>query len=297
MTPILSVLMPAYKAEKTIYSSAMSALRSMPANAELLVFIDGGGDGTLAELSRIKDSRLKVHVSPVNVGVVKARQFLFEWAQGEYVATLDSDDIAMPWRFKSQLRTIRRTNADFVFGNAILFGEGLGGAKFRPEWPVRLSPRLSKVALSFTNPFINSAMLAKKASIESIGGFKGAIEDLGMWLEAAAVGLKIVRTAAYAVAYRVHPTQLSRTSAWQNSLESDPLLNQIRKQYIDSTEGPLKAIGVNDPRFQLWKEYALGSFGLMMQNIGIKDYLRYRLTGVLRDQDRNYRQTRSNSNA
>lgn len=292
MKPSVSVLMPAYNAQATIKSSVRSVLRSLPKDGELLVFIDGGKDDTAGVLAQITDARLKVHNSPENVGVVKARQFLFEWASSDFVATLDSDDLAMPWRFKSQLRAIKRHNADFVFGNAILFGEGLGGLKIRPEWPVALNQRQSKISLTFTNPFINSAMLARKASIEKIGGFKGAIEDLGMWLEAAAVDLKIVRTANYAVCYRVHPTQLSRTAAWKNSLASDPLLNQIREQYRGSVEDPLLQKGSTDPAFDLWREYALGSFGLMMQNIGIKDYLRYLFTGVLRDQHRNYRQTR-----
>lgn len=293
MKPSLSVLMPAYNSEATIASSVRSALRSLPKDGELLVFIDGGKDNTAGVLSDIHDVRLKVHNSPVNVGVVKARQFLFEWATADFVATLDSDDLAMPWRFRSQLRTIKRTDGDFVFGNAILFGEGLGFLKVRPEWPVALNSRQSKISLTFTNPFINSAMLARKSAIERIGGFKGAIEDLGMWLEAAAEDLAIVRTASYAVCYRVHPTQLSRTSAWKNSLESDPLLLKIRDQYKESVEGPLRAKGVADPVFELWKEFALGSFGLMMQNIGIKDYLKYVATGLLRDQNREYRQTRN----
>ena len=292
MKPSLSVLMPAYNAEATIAASVRSALRSLPKDGELLVFIDGGKDNTLGVLSSIHDVRLKVHNSPDNVGVVRARQFLFEWANADYVATLDSDDLAMPWRFRSQLRTIKRTGADFVFGNAILFGEGLGFFKARPEWPVALNTRQSKISLAFTNPFINSAMLARKSAISKIGGFKGEIEDLGMWLEAAAEDLAVVRTASYAVCYRVHPTQLSRTSAWKNSLESDPLLLQMRDQYKASVESPIIAKGSADPVFDLWKEYALGSFGLMMQNIGIKDYLKYRVTGLLRDQNREYRQTR-----
>jgi glycosyltransferase involved in cell wall biosynthesis len=289
----ISVLMPAHNSESTIYLAVKSALFAVGIHSEVLVFLDGCTDKTLQVLETIKDPRLKVHVSTVNVGVVKARQFLFEWAANDLVAVLDSDDIALPWRFTTQTRVLKRANADFVFGNAILFGAALKPFGFIPQWLVGLNSRQVNLSLIFTNPLVNSAMLAKKSSIESIGGFKGSIEDLGMWLEASAVGLKIVKTAGYAVLYRVHPTQLSRTPKWKAALESDPLLIQVRDLHARFISQGVKGQDPEEVNFKLWSEYALGSFGLMMQNIGLKDFIRYHLTGFLRDQNGSYRQTRS----
>jgi glycosyltransferase involved in cell wall biosynthesis len=285
----ISVLMPAHNAESTIYLAVKSTLFALGIDSEVLVFLDGCTDKTLQVLETIKDPRLKVHVSKVNVGVVKARQFLFEWAANDLVAVLDSDDIALPWRFTTQTRVLKRANADFVFGNAILFGAALKPFGFIPQWPVGLNSRQVNLSLVFTNPLVNSAMLAKKSSIESIGGFKGSIEDLGMWLEASAVGLKIVKTAGYAVLYRVHPTQLSRTPKWKAALESDPLLIQVRDLHARFISQGVKGLDPEEVKFKLWSEYALGSFGLMMQNIGLKDFIRFRTTGMLRDSSGSYR--------
>jgi glycosyltransferase involved in cell wall biosynthesis len=285
----ISVLMPAHNSESTIYLAVKSALFAVGIHSEVLVFLDGCTDKTLQVLETIKDPRLKVHVSTVNVGVVKARQFLFEWAANDLVAVLDSDDIALPWRFTTQTRVLKRANADFVFGNAILFGATLKPFGFIPQWPVGLNSRQVNLSLVFTNPLVNSAMLAKKSSIESIGGFKGSIEDLGMWLEASAVGLKIVKTAGYAVLYRVHPTQLSRTPKWKAALESDPLLIQVRDLHARFISQGVKGQDPEEVKFKLWSEYALGSFGLMMQNIGLKDFIRFRTTGMLRDSSGSYR--------
>jgi len=285
----ISVLMPAHNAESTIYLAVKSTLFAVGIHSEVLVFLDGCTDKTLQVLETIKDPRLKVHVSKVNVGVVKARQFLFEWAANDLVAVLDSDDIALPWRFTTQTRVLKRANADFVFGNAILFGAALKPFGFIPQWPVGLNSRQVNLSLVFTNPLVNSAMLAKKSSIESIGGFKGSIEDLGMWLEASAVGLKIVKTAGYAVLYRVHPTQLSRTPKWKAALESDPLLIQVRDLHARFISQGVKGLDPEEVKFKLWSEYALGSFGLMMQNIGLKDFIRFRTTGMLRDSSGSYR--------
>jgi hypothetical protein len=137
-------------------------------------------------------------------------------------------------------------------------------------------------------------MLAKKRSIESIGGSKVPIEDLGMWLEASAVGLKIVKTAGYAVLYRVHPTQLSRTAKWKAVLADDPMLRAMRDLHTSLITDGVDGKNEEEVDFKLWREYALGSFGLMMQNIGLKDYLRYLFTGLLRDQNGGYRNTRHN---
>jgi glycosyltransferase involved in cell wall biosynthesis len=288
----ISVLMPAYNSESTIRLAVKSALFAVGIDSEVLVFLDGCSDKTLQVLQEISDPRLKVHVSKANVGVVKARQFLFEWASNDLVAVLDSDDIALPWRFASQARVLKRNSADFVFGNAILFGSALKPLGFIPQWPVGLNSRQVNLSLIFTNPLVNSAMLAKKSSIEAIGGFKGSIEDLGMWLEASAVGLKIVKTAGYAVFYRVHPTQLSRTPKWKAALANDPLLMSVRELHNKLLSTGVAGQDAEEIHFNLWREYALGSFGLMMQNIGLKDYLRYLFTGLLRDQNGGYRHTR-----
>ena len=286
--------MPAYNAESTIRLAVKSALLAIGIDSEVLVFLDGCSDNSLQVLQEIKDPRLKVHVSKENVGVVKARQFLFEWASNDLVAVLDSDDIALPWRFASQARFLKRNSADFVFGNAILFGSALQPLGFVPQWPVGLNSRQVNLSLIFTNPLVNSAMLAKKSSIESIGGFKGSIEDLGMWLEASAVGLKIVKTAGYAVFYRVHPSQLSRTPKWKAALSSDPILMSARELHNKFMSTGVAGKDAEEVDFKLWREYALGSFGLMMQNIGLKDYFRYLFTGMLRDQNGGYRNTRHN---
>lgn len=287
--PSISVLMPAYNSERTIRLAAKSALISLPRNGELLIFLDGCSDKTLHILERIRDRRMQIHVSSENVGTVRARQYLLENARSEVIAILDSDDIAMPWRFRRQLRVLRKKEVDFVFGNAVLFGAGVNRLGFRPEWPVALNPRQAKIALTFTNPFINSSMTARKASVEKIGGFKGSIEDLGMWLEAATCDMKMIRTSGYSVFYRVHASQLSRTKAWKDALAKDELLGQLRTDYRLSVEGPLLKEGKIDARFALWQEFALGSFWLMMQNIGIKDYLKYKMLRILRDDQGNYR--------
>ncbi len=292
MSKAISVLMPAHNSGQTIRLAVMSALLAVGLDSEVLVFLDGCSDNTLEVLEEINDPRLKVHVSPSNVGVVKARQFLFEWASNDLVAVLDSDDIALPWRFASQVRALNKNKADFVFGNAVLFGKALKPLGFIPQWPVGLNTRQVNLSLVFTNPLVNSAMLAKKSSIESIGGFKGSIEDLGMWLEASATGLKIFKTAGYSVLYRVHPTQLSRTPKWKAALASDPLLMNVREMHSKFIASGVHGDNEQEVTFRLWREYALGSFGLMMQNIGLKDYLKYRFTGLLRDQSGEYQQTR-----
>lgn len=291
MKPSISVLMPAHNSEQTIYFSIRSALRAMPKDAELLVFLDGCTDRTADVISRFDDQRIRVLVSESNIGVLQARQTLLEAARSDLVANLDSDDIAFPWRFRHQSKALKKHDADIVFGNALLFGPSVNKFMFRPEWPIALKPRQARISLAFTNPFVNSAMLAKRKSLVDLGGYKSKIEDLGMWLEAATVNLKIIRTAGYAVCYRVHPGQLSRNAEWQFQLANDSSLERLRNELLDTLKSTVPIQDGDDYKFELWKEYTLSSWGLMLQNIGVIDLIKYRLTHKFRDFNRNYRLT------
>lgn len=289
--PSISVLMPAHNSERTIDSSVKSALWTMPSDGELVIFLDGCSDKTSEIVSGFSDSRIRILESKEKVGVVRARQILLDAARADLVANLDSDDLSLPGRFRRQIRVLKEHDADIVFGNAILFGPEVNKFGFRPEWPIALNPRQARISLNFTNPFVNSSMLAKKTSLVALGGYQSKIEDLGMWLQAAKLDLKIIRTAGYVVCYRVHSGQLSRNKNWQFNLANDPALAALRRDYTNEIRKTLVKPQSEDLNFEIWKEYVLSSWGLILQNIGLIDYLKFRFSHKLRDSNKNYRHT------
>src|SRR5213078_796455 len=91
--PEVSVIMPAFDAERYLPAAIDSVLRQTNADLELLIVDDGSSDET-AQIARwyaARDPRVRVLQQP-NAGPGPARNTGFRAAQGRYLAFLDSDD-------------------------------------------------------------------------------------------------------------------------------------------------------------------------------------------------------------
>jgi len=94
---LVSVIIPAYNAEKYIEETIQSVLKQTHSNFELIVVDDGSTDNTikLAELTSKNNSEITV-IKQKNSGVSIARNTGFQASKGNYVAFLDADDVWLP---------------------------------------------------------------------------------------------------------------------------------------------------------------------------------------------------------
>lgn len=95
--PLVSVIMPAYNAEKTVGKAIESVLRQTYDNFELIVIDDRSKDDTYSVISGYgeRDSRVRVCQNEKNSGVSATRNYGVNIAKGDFIALLDSDDM---WR-------------------------------------------------------------------------------------------------------------------------------------------------------------------------------------------------------
>ena len=108
----ISVIVPAYNAEKYIKEAVDSILNQTFADFECIVINDGSNDTTLSILQAYNDSRLKI-ISRENRGLVATLNEGLDIAQGEYIARMDADDISLPTRFEKQVEFLDN-NVDYV---------------------------------------------------------------------------------------------------------------------------------------------------------------------------------------
>lgn len=97
MTPIVSIMMPAYNAERTIDQAIASVLAQTVPDWELIVVDDGSTDGTAqrAAVYAERDPRIRL-VRQANGGESVARNTALQHMQGELIAFLDADDFYLP---------------------------------------------------------------------------------------------------------------------------------------------------------------------------------------------------------
>jgi len=98
--PRISVIVTAYNRAAMVGDAIASVLRQTMADFELIVVDDGSTDRTVEIVKAIDDPRIRLIVHEWNRGVQHARNSGLEAARGEYVAWLDSDDLARPRRLE-----------------------------------------------------------------------------------------------------------------------------------------------------------------------------------------------------
>lgn len=98
LQPLVSVLMTAYNREKYIAEAIESVLASTYTNFELIIVDDCSTDGTVAIAKKYaaRDERAKVFVNEKNLGQFPNRNKIAEYANGEYLFPVDSDDSIYP---------------------------------------------------------------------------------------------------------------------------------------------------------------------------------------------------------
>jgi len=134
MTPLVSILIPAYNAEAWIAATIKSALNQTWSRKEIIIVDDGSDDQTLAVGRRFASKAVSV-VTQENRGAAAARNKAYSLAQGEYIQWLDADDLLAPDKVDRQLETLdggqnKRTLCSGSWG---AFYYRIQSARFQPS--------------------------------------------------------------------------------------------------------------------------------------------------------------------
>lgn len=94
MIPLVSIIIPAYNAERSIETAIQSALVQTWENIEIVVVDDGSTDCTAQIVNNLvkKDSRVRFIQFDANMGTLVARLTGINAATGQFITFLDSDD-------------------------------------------------------------------------------------------------------------------------------------------------------------------------------------------------------------
>ena len=105
--PTISVIVPAYNAERTILQTIDSIQQQTFKDIEIIVINDGSSDRTLEILDTVRDERLKVY-SYENGGLPTARNRGISRATGDYISFIDADDLWTEDKLEKQLFALQQ---------------------------------------------------------------------------------------------------------------------------------------------------------------------------------------------
>jgi glycosyltransferase involved in cell wall biosynthesis len=109
MKPLVSIIIPAYNAEKWIGYTLQSAIAQTWPHKEIIVVNDGSKDRT-PEIVRGFAQKGVVMCSTENRGLSAAQNQGFQLSRGDYIQWLDADDLLAPDKIERQLAALRESD-------------------------------------------------------------------------------------------------------------------------------------------------------------------------------------------
>ena len=188
MNSLVSVIIPAYNAEKTIVDCLESVREQTYKNLEVLVVNDGSTDDTLAVVKQYasahKELDLKIYTID-NAGPASARNYAISHSKGEYVAFLDSDDKWVSTKIEKQMVCFNQYSELDMLG----CGYSIGTKKYDDGKGIVW---ISKKQFLFKNFYRTPCVVIKRCLLDKYKFENGRkySEDYYLWLQISCSGHK-----------------------------------------------------------------------------------------------------------
>ncbi len=258
MKPSLSVVVPCRNSESTIAGTLASlAAQSLP-DLEIVVVDDGSEDATREVVEGLDVTGLRL-LSHDPRGVCAARNAGAELAGGEFLAFLDSDDVALEG-WASTLLSGFEDGIGLSFVGARVIRHGDEKVPERVRLPVALGPAFGR----HEGLFLAGAFACRRSLFESAGGYDESLEygenmELGLRLveECEALGMAAATHGSPLFEYhRSPPRQHSRRDLERRRDAARRILEKHHRRVAadPNLRGNLLAVaGVSAGRLGDWK--------------------------------------------
>lgn len=240
--PTVSVVMPAYNAEKYIGEAIESILNQTFNDFEFIIINDGSSDKTKDIILSYKDPRIVYLENEKNSGIVITLNKGLDAARGKYLARMDADDVSHPKRFAKQINFLETHSDIIICGTDIeVFGDGIEPYIFRQV----CQPDQCAAGLFFNCCFAHPTVMwrnevAKKNNLRYLNEYRG-LEDFRLWWEFAKIG-KIANISTSLLRYRKHPGQETKNITEKTRKAFDEFITQRLDEFNLELSGRERSI-------------------------------------------------------
>jgi glycosyltransferase involved in cell wall biosynthesis len=236
-TPLVTVLMPAYNAEKYIGEAIISVLAQTFRDFELLIINDGSTDNTEKIIRSYIDSRIRL-VNRNNEGVAAALNYGLSIARADYIARFDADDICLPERLKKQFNFLIN-NPDYVLaGSDAEYIDKDGVFVFALDYPAYTDEDIRQLSLAVC-PFSHVTVMYKKEAVIAAGMYNvnaHTFEDHLLWHKLIESG-KVCNIKEVLVKVRFNPGSVTIDDEWRGKQFKMLKYTAIDRMAINEEEG------------------------------------------------------------
>lgn len=246
LSPLVSVIVPAYNCFDTISETLDSLFQQDYSNIEIIVVNDGSKDNTLELLKTYGDRILLINQT--NTGASGARNHGIQVSRGDYISFCDADDLWALHKVREQVNyLIDHPDVGMVYSNWRVWTPDVDGCFIVPE-DFNLSQYGQEIdqvnsgwiyhKLLLDCICLTSTVMFRKKIIDRIGLFNSQLwsgEDYDYWLRTSRI-TEIHKLKETLVLYRILPQSLARTPA-KIHYELEVLQNAIAQWGVSSPNG------------------------------------------------------------
>ena len=217
--PTVSILMSVYNNDRFLSAAIDSMLCQTFTDFEFLILDDGSTDRS-AEILRsyaAQDARIRL-TRRENRGLTRSLNELLSQAQGEFIARMDADDIALPDRLARQVEFLQNSPQIVCVGTAQDWIDE-DGDKLHHWQPTGDNAELQALMLSGQNHLCHPSALIRREAMLKVGGYDESLrsaQDLDLWLKLGELG-ELSNLPEVLLRYRVHSDSVSEKQATQQN--------------------------------------------------------------------------------
>ena len=195
----ISVLMGIYNCAPTLQEALDSLYDQTYQGFKIILCDDGSQDDTL----KIAEENARLHENVIviknnrNMGLNYTLNHCLEYADTEYIARMDGDDISLPTRFEKEIKFLdEHPEYAVVSGPMIYFDEEGEFRRGKDRGEVK------KLEFVHGSPIAHAPSMSRTDIIKSVGGYSVdkkllRVEDYHLWFKVYAAGHKAYRLNEY----------------------------------------------------------------------------------------------------
>lgn len=226
--PPVSVVMSVYNGDQHLAETIESILNQTFSDFEFIIVDDGSIDRSALIVESYHDTRIKFLKRP-NLGLFSSLNYGIKESKGEYIARMDADDVALPYRLEYQLAYLKSNSACALLSGHTEFIDRDGRTLYISKVPLQDDD--IKRGLPFSCKIVHPACMFQRDHFLKTTGYleqysNSAFEVL-LWNQLSQLG-PFANLDHVLIKYRIRPgslTGITRFAARRKRMILQKLLN------------------------------------------------------------------------
>jgi glycosyltransferase involved in cell wall biosynthesis len=229
-SPLVSVLMPAYNAEKYIDEAISSILNQTFSDFEFIIIDDNSSDKTasIIEKYKKKDRRIIALHNTTNLKMAKALNRGIKSAKGKLIARMDADDWSYPDRLEKQVSYMEKNPKVGILGGSMNIVNKEGKKIGRRDYA--LSNKEIRKKLFWYSPFSHPLIMIRKIFLDKVGYYDpvyNPAEDYDLYFRIGEIA-EFANLPDLLIKYRIVDNSMTTGSTKKMELQTIAIRNKYR---------------------------------------------------------------------